>query len=1098
MSGMRRGGQINSVLFWAAASVTFMIAPATAQLNQNCVVAVLNRTVQANADGSWILPNVPANFGLVRARATCVQGGVTTFGQSDLFTLPANGTTNLPHVQLGITSPIPASLTLTAPTTTLTQAGANAQLTATATYSDGTAQDITASAGTQYNVSNPAIATVSANGLVTAVSSGTALIQAVNEGAQGILSIQVVLGVSHGGIPDSWAIANGLDPTDPALPFEDPDHDGLTNLQEFQQGTDPNNPDTDGDGLTDGQEVLIYHTNPLLASTDGTGIPDGIEVQTNTLGSPLSAKLAAALMSLSVQPSTFLLVVNSIQGQASQQFKVVGNLIDGKTKIDLTSTQEGTNYQSSDLTVCNFGAPDGNVFAGNSGTCTITITNNGFTTQATGTVSAFTPTSLSFIPIPGFANGVAVNGNYAYVAAGASGLQVVDVTNRSNPNIVASLTLAGNANDVTLLGNLAFVAAGDSGLEAIDVTNPLAPVLLGTLSTGATALDVTVRGTTAYVANTSNLFLANVANPAAMMQIAMLPLAGTVQGVDVDPLRKLAVVTAGTTGVYTVDLSNPNAPVLLGSVSTGDARDVAIGGNYAYVADYDNSTTSVDITSPSTPVVLSNIPDPNLGGYLQDIVLSGNFALAADVKFVNGIPITDISNPANLQARAILNFPQRDDNGMGIAADGSFVYLVTEHSNLNKFGSSGDSRLYIGQYLALQDLLGIPPTASISSPTAGSTVIQGSTLPIIVSAKDDVAVAAVNFLVNGQVVFTSTSYPYQFNYLVPAGVSSLTLGATAVDFGGNIGTAQNVTIQAIPDPLTTVSGRVVDVNAQPVPGATLTLFGTFTATSAADGTFSIPSVPTVRGPITVSASLVTGGQRLTGHSAMFNAVLGGVTNVGNIVVRTISIVGYYDLTLNQGNPTQIPPITTAGLQPVDVGDLSAADLSQFDILFFQNPDNSGFSSIFTSNLAKIQQFISNGGVFILHDRNVSSAASVLPGSPGTIVRDFTDPANIDIVDNTTLVTNGPGGIITNTSLDGGNSSSHGWILASTIPPGAQGILSQTDPTHLVLYTYPFGLGTVIYATIPLDYYLAGEGDPTLNANMQIYAANVLAWGSSLR
>src|SRR3954469_8119573 len=87
------------------------------QLNENCVVAVLNRTVQVNADGSWILPNVPANFGLVRARATCVQNGVTTFGQSALFSLPANGTINLPHIQLGNTSAIPTAITLTAATT---------------------------------------------------------------------------------------------------------------------------------------------------------------------------------------------------------------------------------------------------------------------------------------------------------------------------------------------------------------------------------------------------------------------------------------------------------------------------------------------------------------------------------------------------------------------------------------------------------------------------------------------------------------------------------------------------------------------------------------------------------------------------------------------------------------------------------------------------------------------------------------------------------------------------------------------------------------------------------------------------------------------
>lgn len=43
----------------------------------------------------------------------------------------------------------------------------------------------------------------------------------------------------------------------------DPDLDGLTNLEEFQKGTDPNNADSDQDGLADGDEVHIFGSNPL-------------------------------------------------------------------------------------------------------------------------------------------------------------------------------------------------------------------------------------------------------------------------------------------------------------------------------------------------------------------------------------------------------------------------------------------------------------------------------------------------------------------------------------------------------------------------------------------------------------------------------------------------------------------------------------------------------------------------------------------------------------------------------------------------------------------------------------------------------------------
>jgi outer membrane protein OmpA-like peptidoglycan-associated protein len=59
----------------------------------------------------------------------------------------------------------------------------------------------------------------------------------------------------------------------------DPDRDGLTTKEEKQIKTDPRNPDTDGDGLKDGEEVNQYKTNPLNPDTDGDGLKDGDEVK---------------------------------------------------------------------------------------------------------------------------------------------------------------------------------------------------------------------------------------------------------------------------------------------------------------------------------------------------------------------------------------------------------------------------------------------------------------------------------------------------------------------------------------------------------------------------------------------------------------------------------------------------------------------------------------------------------------------------------------------------------------------------------------------------------------------------------------------------
>ena len=53
--------------------------------------------------------------------------------------------------------------------------------------------------------------------------------------------------------------------------------DGLQNSLEKIYGTDPENPDTDGDNLTDGFEVLKSHTNPTSIDTDENGVSDNFE-----------------------------------------------------------------------------------------------------------------------------------------------------------------------------------------------------------------------------------------------------------------------------------------------------------------------------------------------------------------------------------------------------------------------------------------------------------------------------------------------------------------------------------------------------------------------------------------------------------------------------------------------------------------------------------------------------------------------------------------------------------------------------------------------------------------------------------------------------
>ncbi|MEO8609194.1 MAG: protein kinase [Chloroflexota bacterium] len=78
------------------------------------------------------------------------------------------------------------------------------------------------------------------------------------------------------------AMATNSVATATAAAEADDDGDRLSNVREAALGTDPKMADTDGDGLTDGEEVLVWGTNPLNRDTDGDGLTDGEEAKLGT------------------------------------------------------------------------------------------------------------------------------------------------------------------------------------------------------------------------------------------------------------------------------------------------------------------------------------------------------------------------------------------------------------------------------------------------------------------------------------------------------------------------------------------------------------------------------------------------------------------------------------------------------------------------------------------------------------------------------------------------------------------------------------------------------------------------------------------------
>ena len=101
-----------------------MVARTSSQLGNSCTATIQNRSVQLNPDGTFAIGNTPVDQGLFRVHIVCKNlDGSITGGQSDFFSLTANGESKVPKINLGVIDPAPVSIAVTAPLLTLGAAG---------------------------------------------------------------------------------------------------------------------------------------------------------------------------------------------------------------------------------------------------------------------------------------------------------------------------------------------------------------------------------------------------------------------------------------------------------------------------------------------------------------------------------------------------------------------------------------------------------------------------------------------------------------------------------------------------------------------------------------------------------------------------------------------------------------------------------------------------------------------------------------------------------------------------------------------------------------------------------------------------------------
>jgi uncharacterized protein YjdB len=413
----------------------------------------VNTTQQFTATGSYSDGSSRDLTALVTWASTA--SAVATIDPTGLATGVAAGPTTI-SATLGTVSGS-TSLTVAAPTIavlTVTPDGLNLgmgikqQYTATATYTDGTSQDL--SAGVTWSSSDNTVATIDANGLVTTVAAGTVTITAAAGSASDTATLTVV--AAH-------LLSISLNPANPSIAL------GTT-----QQFTATGSFD---DGSTQPLTSVIWSSSNInVASINSSGVATSTGPGTATItaasgavsGTTSLTVTSASLVSIAVTPANPSMAIGT-----TRQFTATGTFSDSSTQ-DVTGSVLWSSSNAGVATVSNQGLASSVA----TGTTTIAATFGSVSGSTTLTVSSAHLVSITISPanptiqrhtlIKFTASGTFSDSS---IATNLSGL-----TWKSNHPNIANIRSSGVANGKKLGSvTISASASGVTGTTTLTVSN---------------------------------------------------------------------------------------------------------------------------------------------------------------------------------------------------------------------------------------------------------------------------------------------------------------------------------------------------------------------------------------------------------------------------------------------------------------------------------------------------------------------------------------------------------------------------------------------------------------------------------------------------
>jgi len=278
---------------------------------------------------------------------------------------------------------------------------------------------------------------------------------------------------------------------------------------------------------------------------------------------------------------------------------------------------------------------------------------------------------------------IIVSGEYAYVANESGGLRILNVSDSTNPFEVSHLIPPGDVYSLSIYCDSFLLLStksciGNGGLWVVNIKNPYNPYTIGcdtSLFWGGR--DVSYFSHFAYVSTGfEGIKIMDILDPTSPYIIGdFLPPCFLLNHTHTNIGAYIYAGEWGTkeglgNALRTIDASNPSLPVSIDYDAIPDRSiDVALQGNYAYVANFYSGIYTLDVSNPSSPHEVSHY---DTKGRSNSIVIKDSIAYIADSA---SILLLNISNPYN--PVRICELPLICD-GYGLELNYPYLYVTSE------------------------------------------------------------------------------------------------------------------------------------------------------------------------------------------------------------------------------------------------------------------------------------------------------------------------------------------------------------------------------------------------------------------------------------